>query len=87
MVQDIPEGTPKKPCNDNMILFVFPINEQLTFGESQKRAGRPFYKTVRCRYRAFSVAPSVLSADSSCNCKVGGRGLQTNREFGERRGP
>jgi hypothetical protein len=28
--QGIPEGTPKKSCNDDMILFIFHINASLT---------------------------------------------------------
>jgi len=60
-VKDSPEEPPKKSCNDDMILFIFHINEDPTFGDFRKKAGRPFCRAERCRYKTFFGAPSGLS--------------------------
>jgi hypothetical protein len=38
-LQISPEGTPKKSCNDDMILSVFHMNADLKSGDFQKEAG------------------------------------------------
>jgi hypothetical protein len=56
-----PEGTPKKSCNDDMILFIFHMNEDPTFSDFRKMAGRPLYSAVKCRYKTFFSAPPELT--------------------------
>jgi hypothetical protein len=58
------EETSKKSCNDDMILFIFHINEDLTFCDFRKMAGRPFSGAVMCRYKTFFAAPSTLFGNS-----------------------
>lgn len=45
-------------CNDDMITIVLHINEYLAISDFRKKAGRPLYRTVRCRYKTLL---SVLS--------------------------
>jgi hypothetical protein len=58
------EGPPKKSCNDDIILYVFHINEDATFCDFQKMAGRPIYRALRCRYKTFFAAPSAFLRES-----------------------
>jgi hypothetical protein len=62
-LQNSPEGPPKKSCNDDMILFIFHMNEDLTFSDFRKMAGRRLSRDVRCRYKTFFAAPSALFRD------------------------
>ncbi|MEJ2697083.1 MAG: hypothetical protein P8013_10590 [Candidatus Sulfobium sp.] len=43
----------KKSCNDDMILFIFHMNEDLMLADLQKRDGKPLYRALRCGYRTF----------------------------------
>jgi hypothetical protein len=54
------EEPSKKSCNDDVILFILHINEDLTFSDSWKMAGRPFSRAVRSRYKTFFAASSTL---------------------------
>jgi hypothetical protein len=59
-VADSPTGAPKKPCNVDMILFIFHINDDITRGDFQRMACWPRYRAVRCRHKTFFVAPAGL---------------------------
>jgi hypothetical protein len=43
-----------------MILFIFHINEDLTFCHFREKAGRLFSRALRCRYKTFLAASLAL---------------------------
>jgi hypothetical protein len=69
-LQNNVEGPSKKSCNDDMILFVLHMNEDLTFSDFRKTAGRPLSRAVRCRYKTFFAAPSALFRDFYATSRI-----------------
>jgi hypothetical protein len=65
----MPDRNSEKVLNDDMILFIFHVNAEVTYSAFQKMAGWPIYMPVRCRNKPFFIVPVRPFKEFFCNCK------------------